>query len=241
MSSPSASRARSAIESTTSAIPSCSAHRTSSSPAWRIYGEAGWAFNASGGADPWDGQFGTELSQPGPTTGWTPFLAVNGRVRQENDFSGDMALQCGWLQRGILDQTLRFGAQYYNGKSNQFEFFTQPRTAAGHWHLVRFLGAGGWGLFIARAIDVACAKGLRIASAVEFCARRFGFVARNLFGGKGMTFADQKGSHITGAEVATIARDEVRKCLPWQLAFGAGAPQVVEFTSVSAQLIWLNG
>ena len=105
-------------------------------PSWRIYGETGWAFNASGGAKPWDGQFGTELAQPGPTNGWTPFLAVNGRVRQENDFCGDMTLQCGWLQRGILDQTFRFGAQYYTGKSNQFQFFTryEQQLGIGIWY-----------------------------------------------------------------------------------------------------------
>jgi Protein of unknown function (DUF1207) len=105
-------------------------------PSWRVYGETGWAFNASGGAKPWEGQFGTELAHAGPTDGWTPFLAVNGRVRQENNFSGDVTLQCGWLQRGILDQTLRFGAQYYDGKSSQFEFFNrfEQQIGVGIWY-----------------------------------------------------------------------------------------------------------
>ncbi len=105
-------------------------------PSWRLYGETGWAFNASGGAKPWDAQFGTEYSQPGPTSCWTPFVAVNGRVRQELDFGGDVTIQAGWLQRGILDQTLRLGAQYYNGKSNQFQFYTrnEQQLGIGVWY-----------------------------------------------------------------------------------------------------------
>ncbi len=106
-------------------------------PAWRIYGETGWAFNADGGAKPWETQFGTELSYPGPTgPSWTPFLAVNGRLRQENNFSGDLTLQFGWLRRNILDRTLRFGGQFYNGKSNQFEFFnrSEQQIGMGLWY-----------------------------------------------------------------------------------------------------------
>lgn len=100
-------------------------------PAWRVYGETGWAFNADGGAEPWDAQFGTELANPLPSTAWTPFLAVNGRVRQELDFGGDVTIQAGWLQRGVLGQSLRLGGQYYNGKSNQFQFYTRTEQQLG--------------------------------------------------------------------------------------------------------------
>jgi hypothetical protein len=105
-------------------------------PAWRIYGETGWCFNSSGGADPWDFQFGTELSHPGPSSCWTPFVAANGRLREEQNFSGDVTLQFGWLRRGALDQTLRLGVQYYNGKSNEFEFFTknEQQLGIGIWY-----------------------------------------------------------------------------------------------------------
>jgi hypothetical protein len=105
-------------------------------PAWRVYGETGWAFNASGGAEPWDVQFGTELSRPGPTTCWTPFVAANVRLREELDFGGDATLQFGWLRRSILDHTLRIGGQYYNGKSNQFEFFprNEQQLGVGLWY-----------------------------------------------------------------------------------------------------------
>ncbi|MFO0788678.1 MAG: DUF1207 domain-containing protein [Pirellulales bacterium] len=105
-------------------------------PSWRLYGETGWAFNASGGAEPWDAQFGTEYSNPLPQSRWTPFVAVNGRVREELNFGGDVTIQAGILQRGLLDQTLRLGAQYYNGKSNQFQFFnrTEQQVGIGVWY-----------------------------------------------------------------------------------------------------------
>lgn len=105
-------------------------------PAWRLYGESGWAFNASGGAEPWEFEFGTELSQPYPASCWTPFVAVNGRVRQEHNFSGDLTVQFGYLRRGILDQTLRLGAQYYDGKSNEFQFYykNEQQLGLGIWY-----------------------------------------------------------------------------------------------------------
>ena len=36
-------------------------------PDLRFYGEAGWAFNADGGAEPWEFQFGVDYSPAGPT------------------------------------------------------------------------------------------------------------------------------------------------------------------------------
>jgi hypothetical protein len=106
-------------------------------PYWRQYGEVGWAFHDSGGAQPWDIQFGTELSLPGPTgRSATPFLAVNAHLREENSFGGDISVQTGWLRRGEYGQTLRFGAHYFNGKSNQFEFFdnSEEQIGLGIWY-----------------------------------------------------------------------------------------------------------
>lgn len=106
-------------------------------PALRTYGEVGWAFNSDGGAKPWETQFGTELSRPGPTgKHGTPFLAVNGRVRQDEHVGGDVTAEAGWLRRGILGQTLRFGAHYYNGKSSQSEFFnnSEQQVGMGLWY-----------------------------------------------------------------------------------------------------------
>jgi hypothetical protein len=101
-------------------------------PDWRVYGEVGWAFHASGGAKPFESQFGTELSKGGPTDGhWTPFLAFNGRVRQDDGFCGDGTIQVGYLRRNIIDQTLRIGLHYYNGKTSQFSFFNQHEQQLG--------------------------------------------------------------------------------------------------------------
>jgi hypothetical protein len=106
-------------------------------PVWRQYAEASWAFHLGGGAQPCELQFGSELSQPGPT-GYlgTPYLAVHGRLREEHDFGGDLSVQFGWLRRGILGQTLRFGVHYYNGKSNQFQFFdnSEEQIGLGVWY-----------------------------------------------------------------------------------------------------------
>lgn len=106
-------------------------------PAWRVYGEVGWAFHHDGGAGPWDSQFGTEISPPGPTGHKSvPFLAINGRVRDDEEFGGDVNIQIGRLRRGILGQTLRYGFDYYNGKSSQSEFFnnSEQQIGAGLWY-----------------------------------------------------------------------------------------------------------
>jgi hypothetical protein len=106
-------------------------------PAWRVYGEAGWAFHHDGGAGPWETQFGTELSHPGPTGNRvSPFVAVNGRVRDDEDVCGDINFQAGWLRRGILGQTLRYGFDYYNGKSSQSQFFrnSEQQIGMGLWY-----------------------------------------------------------------------------------------------------------
>jgi Protein of unknown function (DUF1207) len=106
-------------------------------PAWRIYGETAWAFFAQGGAEPWEFQFGTELSQPGPTgNNGTPFLALNGHLRQEQDFSGDFTAQTGWLWRNTNGQTMRIGLHYLNGKSSQWQTFSrfEQQIGLGLWY-----------------------------------------------------------------------------------------------------------
>ncbi|MDZ4658693.1 MAG: DUF1207 domain-containing protein [Bythopirellula sp.] len=92
-------------------------------PAWRWYAEAGWAFYADEGAEPWEFQFGVDYAQPGPTGAvGTPFFAVNGHLREEVDFGGAVSAQAGWLWRGNSGKVIRTGLHYYNGKSNQFSF-----------------------------------------------------------------------------------------------------------------------
>jgi len=106
-------------------------------PVWRLYGEVGYAANSDGGAEPWELQFGTELSRPGPTgLHGTPFLAINGHLREEHDFGGDVNTQAGWLWRGYSGQVMRFGVQYFNGKSSQYQTFdnSEQQIGVGLWY-----------------------------------------------------------------------------------------------------------
>lgn len=105
-------------------------------PVCRLYSEAGYAFNTDGGSEPWEFQFGTELSQPGPTgSRGTPFLAINGHLREEVDFGGDVSTQLGWLWRGNSGQVLRTGFHYFNGKSSQYQTFdhNEQQFGVGLW------------------------------------------------------------------------------------------------------------
>jgi hypothetical protein len=106
-------------------------------PFWRVYGEVAYAFKTDGGAEPWEFQFGTELSQPGPTgRRGTPFFAANANLREEHDFGGDITTQVGWLWRGRENQTLRIGFHYFNGKSSQYQTFddSEEQIGVGFWY-----------------------------------------------------------------------------------------------------------
>ncbi|MCC6492960.1 MAG: DUF1207 domain-containing protein [Pirellulales bacterium] len=105
-------------------------------PAWRWYAEADWAFHYDV-AEPWAFQFGVDVAEPGPTgPAGVPFLAVNGHIREELDYGGDVVLQAGWLWRGHSTNVLRLGFHYFNGKSNQFEFFDnfEQQIGGGLWY-----------------------------------------------------------------------------------------------------------
>ncbi len=106
-------------------------------PDVRVYGEAGWAFNFDGGSRPWEFQFGVDYSSP-DRSGilGSPFVAVNGRIRQEADFSGNVTLQAGRQWRGQSGHLLRLGAHYFNGKSEQYQFSTEheEQLGVGMWY-----------------------------------------------------------------------------------------------------------
>ena len=108
-------------------------------PDWRMYAEAGWAFAIGGGAEPWEFQFGIEYSPAGPT-GWQgePFVAVNGHLREENNFGGNVVAEAGWLWRGQAGHMFRTGLYYFNGMSDETEFFTNSE---------QLLGIGVWADF----------------------------------------------------------------------------------------------
>ena len=106
-------------------------------PVMRLYSEAGYSVNVDGGAEPWEFQFGTELSRPGPTgPHGTPFLAVNAHLREEHNFGGDLSTQAGWLWRGNEGQVMRAGVHYYNGKSSQYQTFddSEQQIGFGMWY-----------------------------------------------------------------------------------------------------------
>lgn len=103
----------------------------------RLYSEAAYAFNVDGGAEPWEFQFGTEISRPGVTgTHGTPFLAINAHLREEHNYGGDINTQVGWLWRGESGQVMRAGVQYYNGKSSQYQIFdhNEQQIGFGLWY-----------------------------------------------------------------------------------------------------------
>ena len=63
----------------------------------RLYGEVGWAFYTDGVTQPWEFQFGAEYSPIySPGFRGSPFVAINGHLRQEVAFGGSVNVQVGW-------------------------------------------------------------------------------------------------------------------------------------------------
>ncbi|MFZ1937414.1 MAG: DUF1207 domain-containing protein [Thermoguttaceae bacterium] len=106
-------------------------------PSLRLYGEVGWCFHEDGGARPWELQFGADFISPEPTgIGGTPFFAINGHLRQENNYSGNLSVQTGWAWRGRDGHLLRTGMQYFNGMSDHYEFYNtfEEEIGWGLWY-----------------------------------------------------------------------------------------------------------
>ena len=106
-------------------------------PNLRLYSEADWAFNADGGAKPWEYQFGVDFSPAEPTGIWgAPFFAINAHLREANDFSGNMTVQSGWQWRGRTGRLGRVGMQYFNGMSDQTQFYNtfEEQIGIGLWY-----------------------------------------------------------------------------------------------------------
>ena len=106
-------------------------------PALRIYGEMGWAFYADVGQE-WEFQFGWELAPAIPTGRHAPpYAAMNGHLRQEVNFSGNFVAQAGWAWReGPSARLFRIGLEYFNGLSDQYQFWNQfeEKLGAGVWY-----------------------------------------------------------------------------------------------------------
>ncbi len=106
-------------------------------PSLRLYSEAGWSFQEDGGAKPWEFQFGADFSPTEPTgLCGSPFFAINGHLRQENDFGGNLNVQTGWQWRGRTGHLLRVGMEYFNGMSDQGQFFDrfEEQIGGGVWY-----------------------------------------------------------------------------------------------------------
>jgi hypothetical protein len=106
-------------------------------PSLRLYGEVGWTFHEDGGAKPWEFQFGADFCSPEPTgIAGAPFFAINAHLRQENDFGGNFTVQTGWQWRGRDGHLARVGMQYFNGLSDQYQFFNtfEESLSFGLWY-----------------------------------------------------------------------------------------------------------
>ncbi|MBR2694693.1 MAG: DUF1207 domain-containing protein [Thermoguttaceae bacterium] len=105
----------------------------------RLYGEAGWAFNAGETTSPWELQFGVEFSpQYSNERMWrgSPFAAVHGHLFQELDFGGYVNSQIGWQWRRPDNGLFRLGAEFYCGCDDQYQFHYahQKKIGLGLWY-----------------------------------------------------------------------------------------------------------
>ena len=71
---------------------------------------------------------------PNEPTGFrgAPFFAINGHLRQELNYSGNLVVETGWCW--VADENarlLRIGLIYFNGHSNQFSFYANYEQQIG--------------------------------------------------------------------------------------------------------------
>jgi len=105
-------------------------------PDLRLYGEANWAFHEDGGSQPWEFQFGIDYSPSQPNGFYgAPFAAINSKIFEDVNYSGNLTFEAGWQWRGVTGHTLRTGLEYFDGYSFQRQFYNQYQ---------QFLGAGVW-------------------------------------------------------------------------------------------------
>ncbi len=103
----------------------------------RLYGEVAYALHRSGGARPFQFQTGAEWTPaPSRPKRLAPFAAANLGFFEATEFHMQTTLQVGWSYLGPQSgRRLRFGLQYGDGPSNQFEFFRRSQE---------YLGCGIW-------------------------------------------------------------------------------------------------
>jgi len=102
----------------------------------RFYAEANWAFREDGGSRPWEFQFGIDYSPSQPNGLWGgPFAAINSKIEEDLNYSGNVNFEAGWQWRGLTGHTLRVGVDYFDGFSFQRQFYNVYQ---------QFIGAGVW-------------------------------------------------------------------------------------------------
>lgn len=103
----------------------------------RLYADTSWAFYGDYTGN-WHFQFGVDYAPARPTgLRGAPFFAINGDIREELDYSGNLVVQAGWAWRGDRSShLLRSGLHYYNGMSNQFSFYRdfEQQIGGGIWY-----------------------------------------------------------------------------------------------------------
>jgi hypothetical protein len=104
---------------------------------FRVYAEVGYGFVVDV-SKPWEFQFGFDYA-PGYATGsrGAPFAAVNGHLRQEVNYGGNLNAQAGWAwRRSPASGLYRIGVEYFNGKDDQFSFFNDSlqKIGIGMWY-----------------------------------------------------------------------------------------------------------
>ena len=104
----------------------------------RLYAEATYAAIHHEVALPWEFQFGADYSPYCPSGFWPdPFAAINGHIREELDFGGQVVVQAGVQWRGEAGgSTFRMGVEYFNGASDQYQFFgvEENKIGFGLWY-----------------------------------------------------------------------------------------------------------
>jgi hypothetical protein len=103
----------------------------------RLYADTSWAFYSDVSKN-WDFRFGIDYAPAHPTgIRGAPFFALNGHIREELNYGGNFVLQAGWAWRGgRTGHLLRTGLHYYNGASDQYEFYQrfEQQIGAGVWY-----------------------------------------------------------------------------------------------------------
>ncbi|MDR2643226.1 MAG: DUF1207 domain-containing protein [Planctomycetaceae bacterium] len=92
-------------------------------PSTRIYFEIDYSTWLGELTKPWHFQFGAEYSSPYPLVNfsYSPFIAVNVQLLEEQNYDGNITIQAGLQWRNNEGRLFRIGFQYFRGISDQYE------------------------------------------------------------------------------------------------------------------------